>query len=206
MAHVLLNRSFQGQIYQRWLPGHRYSPPQWGYRGMGEIDPETGLELGTGLPGGGLDFSSGEVDPSTLLAPTTGGTSEGDYLTAWEGSEGVTTATPEEQAAAQAWLLQNIPTDARAGQAAALSKLALSAAQIATGLTAGTVQTVPASSCPSGYKFSAGPCVPGPAGSTPGQWVSFATNKQLITFGVVVVAGLLIVNLIPSGGGGRRRR
>ena len=167
------------------------------------IDPETGLPLGSDLPGGGIDFSSGEVDPSTIYSPTTGGASTEDYLTAWEGSEGVTSATPEEQAAAQAWLLQNVPVAARSGNAAALSTLALTAAQIAAGVSAGTVKT--SAACPSGYSFSTGVCVPksGAVATPAGQWFSFATNQQVTTFGLVILGALIFVNLIPSGG--RRR-
>jgi hypothetical protein len=193
---------------------YNYRGLSTGYRlayGLGDdsIDPETGLPLGGELPGGGIDFSSGEVDP-ILTSGAAGPLQSGEDFSAWEGS-GETTATPEEQAAAEAWLLQNVPVTARSGSAAALSTLALTAAQIAAGVTAGTVQPA-AGVCPSGYKFSTGVCVPpqgAGGGSLPaGQWVSFATNQQITTWGFMVVAALVVVNLLPSGGGGggRRRR
>ncbi len=85
---------------------------------------------------------------------------------------------------------------------AAASKAALTAAQITAGITAGSIHTAPVTTCPSGYQYTAGGCLP--VGS--GQWFSFATNNQVMTFGAVILAALVIVPALSGGGGGRRRR
>jgi len=99
-------------------------------------------------------------------------------------------------------------TTATPAQLAALAKLAgaatpaaLTAAQIATGLTQGTVSRVATTVCPSGYRSSTGACV-----QAASQWFSFATNTQVMTFGAFILAAIVIVPMLSGGGGGRRRR
>lgn len=106
--------------------------------------------------------------------------------------------------------------------AAATGASANTAAQLAGALARAIAPNPGTTTCPPGYVYGApgqsvqlapgmstvgtGRCVPisGLPGAPGPQWVSFATNKQIITYGVVVVAALVLVNLIPSGG--RRRR
>lgn len=95
-----------------------------------------------------------------------------------------------QQVAAQAALLKMVP---------AVSSAALTAAQLAAGLTTGTIARVATTVCPSGYRSSTGACV-----QSSGQWFSFATNSQVMTFGAVILAAIIIVPALS--GGGRRRR
>jgi hypothetical protein len=119
------------------------------------------------------------VDPSTLFPLTSGAVTPGAPLTPAQ--------LAQQQTAASAWLLQNVPvTPSGLTQAQQLATLALTAAQIASGVTAGTVQATPTSACPSGYKYSTGPCVPGAAtGILPG--VSNATLGLVVAAAVVLM-------------------
>jgi hypothetical protein len=204
----------KGAFYQRWTPGR----DRIYLSGLGAEDGSFAEELAT-LP---------EIDLSTdPLFQDTGGLAPGAFgpyeagqepqssIDAWDGNVGVTTATPEEQSEAMAWLLKEFPagapsTSIAAPSATVLSKLALTAAQLTAGVQAGTVVAAPGGSCPTGYRYATGVCVPGIVGAggatkPAGQWFSFATNKQVVTFGAVVIGALVLVNLIPSGGGRRRR-
>jgi hypothetical protein len=105
----------------------------------------------------------------------------------------------QQQTAAAAALLKMVPT-AAATAAALANGLSLTPAQIAAGVQAGTVRSVPSTTCPSGYQYMTGACVPGS-----GQWFSFATNTQVMLYGAVILGALIIVPAL-SGGGGRRRR
>jgi hypothetical protein len=93
------------------------------------------------------------VDPSTLFTITSGPVTPGAPLTPAQ--------LAQQQTDAAAWLLQNVPVTPGVSQTQALATLALTAAQIASGVRAGTVQPAPTSACPTGYKYSTGPCVPG---------------------------------------------
>jgi hypothetical protein len=135
----------------------------------------------------------GSSDPSLLfgMGPTPN-TTPGAVLTPAQ--------LAQQQAQAQAWLLQNVPTaPSGVSQAQQLATLGLTAAQIATGLTAGTVRTVPTSSCSSGYQYSAGPCVPG-SGLFGAPLIAGVSNTTL------AIGAVLFVALMMMGGGGGRRR
>jgi hypothetical protein len=126
------------------------------------------------------------VDPSTLYA------APGYNITNVTPGTALTPAQlTAQQVAAQAALLKMVP---------AASSAALTAAQIAAGLTTGTVSQVATTVCPSGYRSSTGACV-----AAAGQWFSFATNAQVMTYGAVILGALVILPML-SGGGGRRRR
>ena len=205
----------RGAFYQRWAPGR----DRIYLSGLGD-DGSFADELAT-LP---------EIDPATdPLFQDTGGLEPGAFgpyelgqepqasIDAWEGNVGVTNATPEEQSEAMAWLLKEFPAGssvpAAAPTASVLAKLALTASQLTAGMAAGTVVAAPGSGCSTGYRYATGVCVPGIVGQggavstkPAGQWFGFATNQQVVTFGVVVIGALVLVNLIPSSGGGRRRR
>jgi hypothetical protein len=125
------------------------------------------------------------VDPSTL------------YADPGYNIKNVTPGTPltpaqltAQQVAAQAALLKMVP---------AVSSAALTAAQIAAGLSTGSISQVATTVCPSGYRSSTGACV-----AATGQWFSFATNAQVMTYGAVIIGALILVPMLS--GGGRRRR
>ncbi len=96
---------------------------------------------------------------------------------------------------------------------------ATQAAQIAAALSKAVTPSA-GNTCPTGYVFGAvgqsiqiapgvstvgtGKCVP-ISGTPAGQWVSFATNTQIMVFAGVIIAALVVVPML-SGGGGRRRR
>jgi hypothetical protein len=117
------------------------------------------------------------VDPSTLFA-----------ITSPTMSTPTAPATPAESAAASAWLLQNVPATATTAQA--LSTLALTAAQIASGLTAGAVQAVPVGTCPSGYRYASGTCVPS---VTAASVIPGISNSSLM-IGVVIFAAVMLMS------------
>jgi hypothetical protein len=126
------------------------------------------------------------VDPSTLYA------GPGSTITNVTPGTALTPAQStalSQQVAAQAALLKMVP---------AATSAALTAAQLAAGLTAGTIAKVATTVCPSGYRSSTGACV-----AATGQWFSFATNAQVMTYGAVLIGALI---LIPALSGGRRRR
>jgi hypothetical protein len=159
----------------------------WGHLGGMGQSGEVGEE-GGGLPGGAVDFSSGEVDPSTYY-PAPGyniGTTPGVELTPTE--------LAAEQARARTWLSQlNLPSAVTAG-----AKVALTAAQIASGLQAGTVKA--SSTCPGGYLVSGtGQCVQA-SSATSAQLLSGISNQTLAIVGIAFVALMML-----GGGGGRRR-
>lgn len=119
------------------------------------------------------------VDPSTLFTITSGAVTPGAVLTPAQ--------LAAQQTSASAWLLQNVPVSATGvSQASTLASLALTAAQIASGLTAGTVQRTTATACPSGYKYSTGPCVPSPS-IIPG------VSNTMLGVAVVVIIGLVMM-------------
>jgi hypothetical protein len=144
-----------------------------GLHGLGQSG-ETETE-GGGLPGGSIDFSSGEVNPFTYTTPWTPATI------------GVTSATPEEQAAARNWL-------AHAFDPLAASKIAQALASgvivVSKGLTPGGQKI-----CPSGYAYPNGQCiqVSGSQALIPG-----ISNQTLAIIGIAFFALVMI-------GGGRRR-
>ena len=208
----LRHPNMESPLYQRRFPGQgqRGGSGMYGLGQSGETDTEGGGLFTTQV----TDYSSGEGDGvdtggslyAQLIAAGVDPVDAEAYLVTGQlpgGSTGATTVPGKiltdaelkaEQTAAHAWMLQNVPGIS----AAVAGTLALTAAQIATGIANGTVQKT--ATCPSGYQFVTGICVP-----DSGQWFSFATNKQILTWGGVVIAALVIVNLIPSGGGRRRR-
>lgn len=211
----------------------RMAPTLSAYYGLGLCDPSDPTCAGADLPvvGSTSNFDPIPIDPSTgepdpLLTDESGnfclasmfvngqcpqsvqGPVDPSLLYASPGFNIKTTPaaplTPAQMQAQQTQaasdLLKMVPTTAAIAAQLANSGLALTAAQIAAGVQAGTVRAVPTTTCPTGYQYSTGTCVPGT-----GQWFSFATNTQVITWGVVVVGALIIVPML-SGGGGRRRR
>lgn len=184
-----------------------------GMRGLGDgeyIDPETGLPVTfqtvtSNDPAVPIttDLQACAADPNCSLPPGTDPSLL--YNAPGYNITGVTPGpvlTPDQlkaqQASAQAWLLQNVPVSPSGlTQAQQLASLALSASQIASGLTAGTVQRTVASACPSGYKYAAGPCVPS-SGAGTGQLISGVSNS---TLGIAAV-GFLVLMMFS---GGRRR-
>lgn len=195
-----------GMLWRRWQPGQGYRADPGvtgigaylGFSGLGDDDEDCPFIDDTG--------ECSFVDPSGSVTPI-------DYVAAGMGpgynmtSAGVAPdATPEEiaaeKAAAEAWLLQNVPAET-AAQAAAntvdpnlLKTLALTATQIATGVQAGTVRAVPAAMCPSGYQYSSGVCVPPAAKPAGVSLIPGVTNQQLATWGGVVFAGLLLITVL----------
>ncbi len=145
-----------------------------GLHGLGQSG-ETETE-GGGLPGGTIDFSSGEVASPFV------------YTTPWtEDTIGVTSATPEEQAAAQSWLAHAFDP--------------LNVNRIAQALKAGTIiasKVTPAGAkvCPSGYAYPNGQCIQTTGTST--QILPGVSNQTLAIVGIGLVALVMI-------GGGRRR-
>jgi hypothetical protein len=129
------------------------------------------------------------VDPSTLFPITSGVVTPGAALTPAQ--------LAAQQGQAQAWLLQNVPpTPSGLTQAQQLASLALTAAQIASGVSAGTVQSTSTSACPSGYKYAAGPCVPSP-GLLGAPLIAGVSNTTL-AIGAVIFLALMMM-------GGKRR-
>lgn len=158
----------------------------WWNGGLGdEGSGETAVE-GSGLPTDTyVDYSSWEYDPSFLPAP-------GYNLSTIPGIELSPIELSAEQARARTWL-QNLPNVLSTG-----AKVALTAAQITQGLTAGTVKH--SSTCPAGYMISGtGQCVQA-AGSSQ-QILPGLPNNTLYLIG----GGLLVVLLLSGGSGGRRR-
>ena len=177
------------QLALRRAYGYAYGPPRpLSLRGLGQSG-EVGSEGGS-LPDFGTVTGGDPIptDPSTFLPP-------GYNITGvTPGAELTPAQLAQQQAEASAWLLQNIPTTPPGMTTAqTLSTLALTASQIATGLTAGTVQR--AATCPSGYQYASGPCVPGAA---TGQLISGVSNS---TLGIAAIAFLALMMF----SGGRRR-
>lgn len=138
------------------------------------------------------------IDPITGLPDT------GINLDVTTGTPALTAPdlTPDQmaqaQAQAEAWLLQNVPATSGMTPAqalSALSTLSLSAAQIAAGLTAGTVQSAPGA-CPSGYKYSTGVCVPSVQPPASQSLISGISNQTLAIVGI----GFLFLMMLGSGG------
>jgi hypothetical protein len=225
LGSALRNANAESALYRRWFPGS--GQRGGGFAGMGLCDPSdptcgvidtvTSTDPVTPFDPLATDplipdeagnvclasmFVNGQcpaalpVDPSLLYGgPTNNYTgAPAPVLTPAQ--------MTAQQTQAQADLLKMVPTTAAIAAALANSGLALTAAQIAAGVSSGTVQVVPTTTCPSGYRYATGTCVPG---SATGQWFSFATNSQVMTYGLVIVAALIIVPAL-SGGGGRRRR
>ncbi len=167
-----------------------YRTGGWWGRGMGQSG-ETDEE-GTGLPTDStpdttyIDYSSGEVDPSTLPGP-------GYNIPTKPGAELSDAELAAEQARARDFLakLPNILNTA--------TKVTMSAAQLAAGLTAGVVK--PSTTCPGGYLVAGtGQCVQTPAAAaTAPTLVAGIPNSTL--FMIIGGFGLL---LILSKSGGRR--
>jgi hypothetical protein len=197
--------------------GYGYSfDPFRGMRGLGDdtLDPSGFTDAPTGIVTGSDPIATGDplltdesgnnclasmfvngqcpqsADPSILfgMGPTPN-TTPGPVLTPAQ--------LAQQQASASAWLLQNVPvTPSGLTQAQQLATLGLTAAQIASGLTAGTVRTVPTSSCASGYQYSAGPCVPG-SGLLGTPLIAGVSNTTL-AIGAVIFLALMMM-------GGKRR-
>ena len=148
--------------------------------GSGEVATEGG-----GLPGGALDFSSGEVDPSLFFpAP-------GFNIQTEPGVELSPVELAAEQTRARDWISHLPATVNVAG------KLALSAAEIAAGLSAGALK--PSSTCPSGYLIAGGgACVQTAGAGSSGQLVPGIQNQTLVTIALGALA-LMVLS------GGRRR-
>ncbi len=202
------------QIALRRGFGYAFNP-LLGMRGLGDdtsiLDPSGFTDAPTGIvtssPTEGVNYDAliaQGVTPSDACSYDPAGCDAANALIGM-GPTPITTPgavlTPaqlaQQQASASAWLLQNVPaTPAGITQAQQLATLGLTAAQIASGLTAGTVRTVPTASCSSGYQYSSGPCVPG---SVMGQLIPGLSNT---TLGIVAIA---FVALMMMGGGGKRR-
>ncbi len=219
LGSALRNANAESALYRRWFPGA--GQRGGGFAGMGFCDPSDPTCVGADLPITGTvintDPATGELPTSSLydqliaegVQPAdayqydpTGAIAAGvdpSSLFAAPGStiKNVTPGSPltpaqltAQQVAAQAALLKMVP---------AVSSAALTAAQLAAGLTQGTIAKVATTVCPSGYRSSTGACV-----QSSGQWFSFATNNQVMTFGAVILAAIIIVPALS--GGGRRRR
>ena len=152
-----------------------------GWHGLGQSG-ET-VDEGTGLPTDtGINFSSGETDPS-LYYPA-----PGSELTTIPGTELTPAELATEQAAAQSWLSQ-------------YGGGVLSAAQIAAGIAQGVIRatTTPAqrAACPSGAMFPNGQCV-GLGGGAAAPLIAGIPNQTLVILGVGFLALLLL-------GGGKHR-
>ena len=176
------------QLALRRSYGYAFMPPlNRGLMGLGDDTTDTtdttSGSLYSQLIAEGVDPTDAEAYLATGELP---GGSTGPISSAPAGP-----ATPTEQAAASAWLLQNIPPIPAGGTLAnVLSTLALTSAQIATGLTAGTVKTAPAATCPSGYQYASGPCVPGAAASAP--LIAGVSNTTLGIIAAVFI-GLAVI-------------
>lgn len=206
----------KGAFYQRWMPGrvNRYSLSGLGDEGATSFADELATLPEIDLATDPLFQDTGGLEPG-VFGPYEAGQEPADQYSI--DSPDYVPPDPAEQADAMAWLLKEYPAgetpSATAPSVSVLTKLALTAAQIKAGMAAGTVVAAPGSGCSTGYRYASGVCVPGIVGAggaistnPAGQWFSFATNKQVMTFGVVVIGALVLVNLIPSGGGGGRRR
>ncbi len=212
LGSALRNANAESALYRRWFPGA--GQRGGGFAGMGFCDPSDptcGVIESTDPVTGEPIVAAPSDDP--LLTDESGNyclasmfvngqcpqSADLSYLYAPPGYniKNVTPGAPltpaqltAQQVAAQAALLKMVP---------AVSSAALTAAQIATGLTQGTIARVATTVCPSGYRSSTGACV-----QPSGQWFSFATNNQVMTFGAVILAAIIIVPALS--GGGRRRR
>jgi hypothetical protein len=198
------------QLALRRSYGYAFSPPlnRYGMQGLGQTCGDGTAEgealcfapaVAVSTDPMPVDTSSGSLY-SQLIAAGVNPVDAQAYLTTGQlpaGSTGPVTPgavlTPAqlaaEQTSASAWLLQNVPaTPAGLTQAQQLATLALTAAQIASGVTAGTVQSTPTSACPSGYKYSTGPCVPGAStGIIPG------VSNTTLAIAAVAFLGLMMM-------------
>lgn len=174
-----MSQSIQHGVYGGWWGA--------GIAGLGDSG-ETDVE-GSGLPtGGSVDWSSGEVDPSTYYqAP-------GYDLTTVPGVELSPVELAAEQTRAYAWL-QALPNVVNVA-----GKVALSASQIAQGIQQGVVKA--SSTCQSGYMVPGGQCVQaqGSQLSLSGQLIPGVPNKTLL----IVGAGVLMLMILSQSGGRRR--
>lgn len=209
MKRGLRRPNMESPLYQRWFPGQGQRGGS-GMYGLGDelSDAESGIfttqsndpfttgsgETATETPGihdwGTIDTSSGETAT----------------LDTWQAQADC--AEFGGSACDQFVMTGGTPTDAQLKATATLRTLDPS--KLASAIASGAVvkSASVGASCPSGLAYKNGTCIPmGGTGvrTPPGQWVSFATNQQLITWGGVVIAALVIINLIPSGGGRRRR-
>lgn len=178
----------RGMLWRRWEPGQGYEGHGYqGFAGMGD-EPLLEPEPTYGWDPGAIDLSSGEMDPALYYADP------GYNILTDPGPELTPTEFAAEQKRATDWLamLPNLITTAE--------KVFLNSSQIASGVQAGVVKS--SSTCPSGYLVSGtGQCVAAAAS----QWVDFATNQQILTWGAIALGGIVLINLIPSGGKRRRR-
>ncbi len=147
------------------------------WRGLsGETDDE-----GSGIPGD-IDFSSGEVDPSTYYpapgynAPTT----TAPDLTPVELSA--------EQDRARVWL-QQLPNIINVA-----GRITMSASQLAAGIQQGVIK--PSTTCPSGYLVGTECVAPVAQPAASAQLIPGLPNSTLAMIG----GGLLILVLISKGG------
>jgi hypothetical protein len=146
-----------------------------GLHGLGQSG-ETETE-GGGLPGGSIDFSSGEVASPFV------------YTTPWtDETIGVTSATPEEQAAARTWIAHAFDP--------------LNVNKIAQALRAGTIiasRVTPAGAkvCSSGYAYPNGQCIQ--TTGTSQQLIPGVSNQTL-----AIVGFAFVVAMVMFRGGGRR--
>jgi hypothetical protein len=149
--------------------------------GSGETETE-----GSGLPPGDIDFSSGEVDPSTYY-PAPG------YNIIPSGPP-APELSPEEFAAeqerARQWLAQ-LPNIINAA-----GRITMSAAQLAAGIQAGTIK--PSTTCPSGYLVGT-ECVAPVQPAASASLIPGLPNSTLAMIG----GGILILVLITKSGGRR---
>ena len=227
LGSALRNANAESALYRRWFPGA--GKRGGGFAGMGLCDPSDPTCVGADLLGAGdtitsndpaAGFDPGIATPSMFDQLIAQGVNRSDACVydpagcdaanALIGMGPTPNTTPgapltaaqlqQQQTAAAAALLKMVPTAAATAAALAQSGLALTAAQIAAGVQAGTVRNVPTTTCPSGYQYMTGVCVP-----VKGQWFSFATNAQVMLYGAVILGALIIVPAL-SGGGGRRRR
>jgi hypothetical protein len=189
-------------LYRRWFPGQ--GQRGGGFAGMGLCDPSdptcvsvdtTTLDIGGGYAGAPTGIVT-STDPtpsmySQLIAQGVAPADAYQYDPTGAIAAGV---DPSTLYAAPGSTIQNVTPGT------ALTPAQLTAQQVAAPLTAGTVSQVATTVCPSGYRSSTGACV-----AATGQWFSFATNAQVMTYGAVILGALILVPMI-SGGGGRRRR
>jgi hypothetical protein len=214
LGSALRNANAESALYRRWFPGA--GQRGGGFAGMGLCDPSDPTCVAAEPPIVGTWTSNDPVVPFDPLAndPLLTDESGVNCLASMFVNGQCPSNDPTSIYANPGYNIKNVTpgpvlTDAqlKAQQAAALAVLAkmvpgtaLTAAQIAAGLASGTVSAVPKTVCPSGYNYG-GQCVP----SASSQWVSFATNNQVLVFGAVIIGALIIVPAL-SGGGGRRRR
>ena len=147
----------------------------------GETETE---EMGLPTDEASNSYVSGEVDLSTIADPgfniqTTPGTPLSDA------------ELVAEQARARSWISENFPSVISTG-----AKAIMSAAQIASGISAGAVKT--SSTCPSGYMVSgSGACIQPQVAGAAVQLIPGLDNRSLAILG----GGLLFLLLL----GGKRR-